>query len=145
MTMKAERTPSLFLRFGLAFLVAPIFGVLVGAVASWLFLDVSTSSQPLMPFMIYAGCFYAYPIALFLGGPIHLFLVHRKISSLTVYTLLGAAIGTLIALPYVAAGQFRPSAAVFPLVSAMTAAAMFWRIAVPPSEGVGTDSTLQVP
>lgn len=134
--MKTETEYRQPLRTGLAILAAPVVGVSIGScLTSLLFAWGEPSGLREMFFLIWAGCLIGYPVALVVGLPVHLFLAYRKVGSLKVYLLLGAVIGLLIVLLVVRVDFLKTSVAVFPLISAIVTAALFWRIAVRPHAG----------
>jgi hypothetical protein len=120
------------LRLLLAVSIAPLAGSFVGALMMGLPMAFGYYDSVLvvLPFLI-AGCYFAYPIAIVLGVPIHLILVRRKIGSLAVYLLIGAVFGSIVGGVVFVAGTLNLYGASFPLVSAIIGAGLFWRIAVP--------------
>jgi len=134
--MKAEPEYRQPLLIGTAVLVAPLFGVTVGWYLTWLlFVWAEPGGLQALFFMMWVGCLYGFPVMLFVGLPIHLYLVHRKIRSLKVYLVLGGVIGLPIAVFVAMIDALKPYFAVFPVISAIVTAVMFWWIAVRPYEG----------
>lgn len=122
------------LRLTLGVMIAPFAGALVGAIYMALPLVWANGDSALVVYPFLAiGCFSAYPIALLLGVPIHLWLIRRKFVSLTIYTLIGMGMGALLGGVMIMLGTLNLYGASFPLLSAMTGAALFWKIAVPRS------------
>lgn len=130
------------LRVGAAILLAPLFGVTVGWYLTWLLLiwDAASGLQAVF-FMMWAGYFYGFPVVLFLGLPIYLYLAHRKIRALKVYAALGGVIGLPIALVVSMIDAVKTYVAIFPVIAAIITAAMFWWIAVRPYAGTESAAT----
>lgn len=112
-------------------LLAPLAGVTMGWYATWmLFAWSDPADLQATLFMMWAGCLYGYPVALFVGLPVHLYLASRRIRSLKVYLLLGGIIGLPISVFVAMMNALKAYVAAFPLIAAIITAALFWRIAV---------------
>ncbi len=119
------------------FVIAPLAGILVGALVTSLLFEFSNlGGLGYGVILVFGGLFFAYPFVLFVGVP--LFFVLRRFNALSLWLLLvlGALFGTIgwiVASSPVPSPEYYPRAiseGVFGLVSGLVGAAIFWQICV---------------
>ena len=125
------------LRLIAAFLIAPLVGLLGGALFTWLVFSFGDyRSLVYAGLMVIAGGFFSYPFVLLVGIPFFLLLRRFRMGSLSVFLAIGVLfgiIGWLVASSPVSGPQFcwrAVSEAVFGIVAGILGSATFWRIAV---------------